>query len=224
MTSLKQTLAMLAAICLISVLFTACGKKTSDDPDPDGSSTTSTSYQPLSVNSNWTYLTDYPTADNVVLTATASTQTFNKKAYTVVQAKGAKLGTQNQYFYNANHLYNYRVPVDGLGTIDFTYLNDNAAANATWTANVTDDGTLNGIPARMTGTIAEKDVTKTVSGKKYTDVIHTTVLLQYQLIAPTYTTLATYDFYVAKGIGIVEMDSNTYGVTSTLKLQSYQIK
>jgi hypothetical protein len=223
MTPLKQTLATLATICLISVLFTSCGKNTTDDPGPDDNNTNSASYQPLTVNSTWTYVTDYPTPDNVVLTATASTQTYNKKAYTIVQAKGTKLGTQNQYFYNANHLYNYRVPVDGLGSIDFTYLNDNAAVNATWTANVTDDGTLSGIPARMTGTLIEKGISKTVSGKKYTDVIHTTVLLQYD-IASTYTTLATYDFYVAKGIGIVEMDSNTYGITSTLKLQSYQIK
>lgn len=223
MIPLKKTWATLVVICLISVLFTSCGKNSSDDPDPNDSQTASTSYQPLTVNSTWTYLTDYPTADNVVLTATASTQTYNNKAYTVVQAKGAKLGSQNQYFYNANHLYNYRVPVDGMGTIDFTYLNDNAAVNATWKANVTDDGTLNGIPAQMTGTITEKGITKTVSGKQYTDVIHTTILLQYN-IASTYTTFATYDFYVAKGIGIIEMDSSTFGLTSTLKLQSYQIK
>ncbi|NCD70329.1 hypothetical protein [Mucilaginibacter agri] len=220
MIHLKNAFATMAAVCLITTLFTSCKKSGADSPD----TATSDTYQPLTLNSTWKYATDYPAVDTTVMTMSSSTQTYGGKSYHVVQSKAKVIGNANTYFYNGNHVYNWRNSSAGAGDIDFTYLNDTAKVNYTWKAKVTDDGTISGIPAQMLGKIIATGISKTVAGKAYTNVIHTTVQLQYALTGSTYSTFATYDFYVAKGIGIIEMDASTYGVKSTFKLLSYTIK
>ncbi|NCD70330.1 hypothetical protein [Mucilaginibacter agri] len=220
--NLKSTFKTLTILCLLATLITACKKDTSA-PD-DETTSTSNSYQPLTLNSNWKYAVDFPTKDTTVMTITSGTKTFNGKVYQSIQSKG-KSGTSTGYYFNKDHFFNMRNSAAGTGdVIDFTYLNDTAKVNYTWTAKITDDGTLDGIPARMTGKIVEKGISKTISGKTYSKVIHTTVNLQYALSGSSYDTYATYDFYVAQGIGIIEIDSSTYGITSTVKLIGYDIK
>ncbi len=57
--------------------------------------------------------------------------------------------------------------------IEYIYLKDNWDIGKTWTAPITDSGLLNGFPAQIIGKIVEKDITKVVDGKTYTNVIHT---------------------------------------------------
>lgn len=223
MTPLKQTLATLAAICLTSVLFTACTKDTLVLKG-GGETTGDSSYQPLAVGTNWKYATDYPNTDTTIMTVTSATKTFNGKAYHVIQSQSKADGSASVYYYNNKHLYNYRASSDGVGDLDFVYLNDTAKVNYTWTSPVTDDDTLSGMPAHTIGKIVEKGISKTIEGKTYKDVIHTSLDLQYAIYSSSYTSFATYDFYVAKGVGIIEIDASTFGVTSSFKILDYQVK
>lgn len=220
---MQPTSKTLTIFCLlVAALFSAC-KKESSSPD-DNNTSSSDSFQPLSVNSTWKYSVDYPVKDTMSMTIISGTKSFNGKAYQTVQSK-TKTSTSISYFFNKDHFFNMRSTTVGSGdAMDFTYLNDTAKVNFTWTAKITDDGTVEGIPARMIGKIAEKGISKTVSGKNYTNVIHTTVSLQYALTGTTYNTYGTYDFYVAQGIGIIEIDASTLGTTSATKLISYAIK
>lgn len=217
---MKHLLKALPLLALATLLFTSCKKDKGESPSDDtNTKTTSDTYQPLTTGSTWKYV---ESGDTTTHTITGATQVFGGKTYTTVEAK-SKAGTDHAYYYVKDHVYILRQTLSGYGDIAFTYLNDTAKVNATWTANVTDGGTLGGIPARMIGAIAQKGISKAVNGKTYTNVIHSTAQLQYNLGG--YTTLATYDFYAAKGIGLIEIDASSFGfTTSSIKLASYQIK
>ena len=102
--------------------------------------------------------------------------------------------------------------------------NDAQPAGYTWTTIPSDDGTIGGLPAQTINTIAEKNVTKTINGKVYSNVIHTKAELQYNT-GSGFLTVATYDFYLAMGIGLVESDSSIGGALyQTETITSYSIK
>jgi hypothetical protein len=91
-------------------------------------------------------------------------------------------------------------------------LNDTTALNHTWTTHISDSGYINGVPECIIGTVVEKGVTKTIGGKIFTDVINTTVELQYDIgLGGGFETFTTYHFYVAKGVGLIEIDTGAFG-------------
>jgi hypothetical protein len=213
-------------ITILSICLSLSGCKL-DAPDLPAGVTLGSSnldtYQPVTEGSYWKYKLDFP-ASIFEISMTGKTQTINGNVYHIANGTYST-GTTAQGFYGINnHKYAIMQNMGTAGDIYFTYLVDNAEVGYTWTDNLTTSGTVNDVPGRVVGKITEKGITKTVSGKVYKNVIHTTVQLQYAFFPPEFETVGTYDFYVAKGIGTIETDSNVMGITAAEVLTDYKIK
>jgi hypothetical protein len=195
-------------------------------PAPGGGST-STTYQPLTAGSYWKY--SYTTLgsplDTGITTISGKTTLIKGNTYYEANQTSKNFGAQKGYYYNNNHTYSQRgdTYVHGL-TVELLYLNDTASVGQTWIAPFTDNGLVNGIPARIVGKVVEKDMSRTVEGNTFKNVIHTSLDLQYWY-ASAFETAITYHMYIAKGVGIIETSSEMNGsVSSTSKLIEYSIK
>jgi len=190
------------------VIQPGAGSSSSSGSTGGAGSTTSGTYSPVTTGTYWTYKVVLGTSvDTTTNTMSGSTTTINNKIYSVVNAKSVTNGASLGYFSNVNHVYTLASPVPGSVLIlEFQYLIDNVAVGANWTTLLSPSGTINGVPARLLGQITEIGINKTVMGVTFNNVIHTTLQLQYNY-GSGYQTNTTYDYYVAKGIGIIEIDS-----------------
>lgn len=111
-------------------------------------------------------------------------------------------------------------------TIDMEYLDDRIDTGKTWTAPLNETGTINGYPARILGTMKEKNVSIKLGGKSFSKVYHTQIDVQYDLgFGGGYESFMTYDFYIAKGIGIVRITTSFSGaVLADESLIDYNLK
>ncbi len=192
---------------------------------------TTKGYQPMTANSYLKYRETMSTGviDTNSQTIAGTTTLINGKTYSVVTAKSQLYGTSTGYFSNINHAYTTRATTLVSGTtVEFLYLIDNVGVGATWTAPLTDNGIVNGVPGRVSGVITEKNITKTVSGITFNSVVHTTLQLQYDL-GSGFVNYATYDFYVAKGVGVIQVDAvlapiSGSSLTTSTKIIDFSIK
>jgi len=213
---------LLIIITIATILIAGC-KKSNNNPAPASSD----SYLPVTSGTTWTYLDDVNGSSETNTTKmTGSTATFNGKTYYGMSQVSPSRGTKTGYFYTANHSYALRASsttINGL-TIEIQLGNDQQAAGYIWTTTPTDNGVIQGVPARTVNTIKEKGISKKVSGNNYTNVIHTQVSLQYDLGAG-YEEYALYDIYLAKGVGMIELDTAIPGgYVEKQTLTSYTIK
>jgi hypothetical protein len=193
----------------------------------NGTSTNRTSksdnYQPVTKGSYWKFnSTIAGKTETQTHTMTGATATFNNKTYYTINAVSSNSGTSTSYYYHGNDNYTNRSTSGGV-TVEYLYLKDNYTVGKTWTAPMTDNGNINSIPAQVIGKIVEMGVTKVISGKTFTDVVHTQVLIQYDL-GSGFETVQTQDYYIANGVGIIEADSNASGITSSSVVSDYSIK
>ena len=190
---------------------------------------TSTDYLPLTAGTFWTYMeTVGSTIDTVTNKLTGTTSTINGKLYYNITSTSQKTGTTTGYFSAIDHVYTERTTVSGIGTVEFLYLKDNLAVGGTWTTSFSDSGTINGLPSQLLGKITEINISHTVQGKTYSSVIHTTLQIQYNY-GTGFTTASTYEFYTAKGIGIIDIESlitlpGSAPITGSTLLINYSIK
>lgn len=197
-----------------------------DDNTPGGNTSANT-YMPTSTGTSWTYITSGLTApETMEAHITGVITPINGADY--FELKSSTPGKENivQYYYVKDHVYKTQATsLQAAITVEFYYLNDNLPVGGEWTSTPTPTGSINGVPARTLGKILEKDISKTVLGKTYTNVIHTQVIIQYNYgLGNGFEDSGTYDYYLAKGIGLVELDANVFGVTASTKLSSYTIK
>ena len=238
----------LSAIISSTLIFTVVGCKLDKPIFPDGADSlktngstkpptinTADSYQPTTKGTYWKYtakITDpftKPPVDTTELRSTTmdgTTITINNKLYYKATSTVNSM-TGYTYFYYGNNTYSYRSNTINPGSvIEYVYLKDNVDIGITWTAPITDDGKLGGTPAQITGQIMEKNITRTISGKTFTNVTHTQLLLQYDTGAG-FTTYQTMDYYIAKGVGIIQI-STANKESSTTKsdapITDYSIK
>jgi hypothetical protein len=194
---------------LLSVFFFSCQKEISFDKPPAGGGTTqggnsADSYQPLSTGSWWKYK-DSASASISTLTVLSGTKTINGILYTDVKGEqGSQVDTayqaspQPNYYFNAKGFSpNTGAPYD----LTFHYLNDTAAVGYSWQYN---GGQGNGFTAVMTTTIIEKNISVAIGGRTYTNVIHTQTALAYDILG-TVMDFGTYDYFFAKGVGIIRV-------------------
>lgn len=236
---MKKLFLKIAGIAMVITLLHACKIDKPDFTDPNafktangsgsgtssGSGSLSDSWHPLSQGSYWKYASTGLVNDTVTFLMTGTTSTINGKVYYNATTSSAhyKASTAS-YFYTANHIYSMKeTALTGNLTVELLYLNDTTAINHTWTAPVTDNGTINDVPARLVGTVLEKDISRTLYHKTFSNVVHTQLSLEYDF-GTGFSQWALYDVYVAKGIGIIEIDSNISGLTSTEVLYDYSIK
>lgn len=209
----------LPLLCILAFSLIRCKK---DLPDVSGTPDTTQGYQPLTKGSTWSYhetfnSTDYP-ALNDVITMTGARAVINGKTYYAATDKlDTVIGTT--YFYQGNGSYSIRSAVLGAGiTVEYLYLKDDVAIGQTWTAPISDDGTIQQFPAQVVGKVLKRDTSMTIGSMTFKSVIHTQLQLQYN-ITGSFETYQVIDFYVAKGVGIIEIDTDA---GQPLNLKSYE--
>lgn len=196
----------LLAIITGAVLMAGC--KSKNDPKPASSD----SYFPVTSGSTWSYNDVVNGANNTLtIKMTGATSVFNNKTYYQATSTSSANGTTIGYYYAANNTFAIRATNTAAAiTIELQLGNDAQAVGYSWTTTPTDNGTVSGFPARTINTIKEVNITKAVNGKTFTNVIHTQVNLQYNL-GSGYQSTALYDFYLAKGVGMIETDTSIGG-------------
>ncbi|HZH64569.1 MAG TPA: hypothetical protein VEY10_06710 [Flavisolibacter sp.] len=205
---------MLASSCLalFALLFLISCQKEADFTDPaqggtgNGGNGTNpaTSYYPLTKGSWWKYK-DSLTGTTTSGTATNVTKSINGITYTAVVATG---GSQIDTSWIASPQPNYYITVHGNSpntgagfNIVFHYLNDTAAVGHNWEYNA---GQGNGFTAIVKTTIVERNLSMTVTGKHFKNVIHTRLDLKYDMLG-FIMEAGTYDYFIAKGVGIIKV-------------------
>lgn len=197
--SLFALLVVFATVC-------SCKKNVVDTP------VTNVKYMSYTSNSSWNYeLHDNLTSltARYILTATTGDTTINAKSYHIFTHSNAG---NEYYLLSGNDYYSFlNLPSTLSGALfENIYLKDNTAVNIPWsqTYNVT----TSGVPLTIiiTNTIAEKSISKTVSGIAYTDVIHITSTLAVSAFGMPLpagaVTAAIQNFYAPK-VGLIQSDN-----------------
>ncbi|CAL1521038.1 hypothetical protein [Chitinophaga sp. MM2321] len=202
-----------------SMLLTACSKEMSREGDMPA--TSNCDYAPYTTGSSFSYIDINQTQDTLAYTLTVSGDTtINNVVYkkvgddSVFTCSNCKDGIYTQI---ASILTFQGYKADDL---KITYLKDNVPAGTSWedTVAVNNGGvTSSGI---LKQTITEKNITKTVNGKNYTDVIvvrmdASAIILNNPVSVGTISTS-----YYAKGVGLIEADQ----AEDTIKLLSYTLQ
>ncbi|MBK0378031.1 hypothetical protein [Mucilaginibacter segetis] len=217
---------ILTLIAITATLFSACKKDNSNNP-ADGNSA---SYQPFTNGSTWSYRNEtnsipgFPgqaEVDTTINTMTADTKVFTGRKFHLIKSVTGSDIVEN-YFGFDNHVY-YNHSVDDLvdGELELPYLNEETAIGGTWIAPLQFEDAPE---SQAKGTIVEKDITKVILGKTYNNVIHSKLELQSKLDGQ-FVTVFTFDFYVAKSVGVIAVYSSYNGnQLSKSELISYNIK
>lgn len=195
---------------LSGFLFFSCSKS-DDTPEPEAEK-----YMSLTAGSKWTYdVTTNPgtpgattVADTVTCLATDTTVeagTANQRVYRMM--KHSNGNTTDYYNITGNDYYRFQVlPLDDLKIQDL-YLKDNAAAGTSWsqTVSVNVPGIPTPVPVTVTNTLTAKDLTKTVNGTVYNNVIQITTTITSSSL-PAGTIVTDIRSYYAPKVGLIEGD------------------
>jgi hypothetical protein len=195
---------------LLLVAYSQC-KKSGDDP-------VIIDYLPLTVGTNWTYISNGVTSK---LTVTSKDTVALGRTYKVVSNNNGA----NQYHGKSGNEYFRFATFQGFlpNGVEELYLKSDHNVNGTWqfTVNVM----ISGFPVPVTAkyTITEKGIAKTVQGKNYTDVVKVVLALSSPL-----GNAGGGDFYYAKGIGMISSSLNIMvpgsTTSTTTELTAYEIK
>jgi len=230
MTITKRPLLLVAALML---LLASCKLDKPDfatfrDSTTTGGGTTTGqtgTYQPVSKGSYWKYAnTINSVTDTTITTITGATAMIDGRNY-YEGASSYLSGTEpadTGYLSRDNHVYIDLSLSDGVD-VELYYLNDTTAVGHGWTSPINSTGQIMGVSGQFVGKIMERNITRTVNGKVFNNVIHSQVELQYDY-GSGFTTTIVYDNYVAQNIGIIEIDSNGLGITGVETLLAYSIK
>jgi hypothetical protein len=209
---MKRALSFLA---ILAVTLLGCKKSETEQPEKLGDS-----YQPVTKGTYWKYdNTAKLTFGTSVRTMTGETEVFNGKTYYKFTAVNEKGGSQSGYYGQSNGDYFLYDPTF-LGGYEMLYLKENAAVGDTWIHTA---ATVSGFNHRISGKIVDKGIVYVVGGKTYNNVIHTQIITQQSAAgSDVFTNIQTLDYYIAKGIGIIEASESTGA--SGIKIMEYAIK
>jgi hypothetical protein len=217
---------ILTCFTIASVLLFSCQQEI--DPNilsnpPSGGGTgggttgnTANSYHPLTAGSYWKYK-DSATSAITTMTATNHTVTKNNILYTIITATNTSqtdtilaASPKPNYYYNVSGASpNTGAPFD----LVMNYLNDTASVGYQWQYTA---GQGNGFTAYFHCSIVEKNITVNIGGHSYSNVIHTHMLLSYDIFGMPMD-YVNYDYYIARGIGILRIRSNLSALGSSFE-------
>jgi hypothetical protein len=192
----------------------------------------SINYQPTTKNSFWKYQTTGQLTYDALMTSTGVKKTITNIefiAFTGETSTSPGVKSETNYGMKGRDYY---VASKGVSPntgaafdINIRYLNDTAAVGYKWEHAA---GQGNGFTARTPGEIIERNITMTVAGKQYKEVIHTRVELQYDIPLMGTITFAVYDFYNANNIGSIKVVTTTSAIAGSsayvTELTDYSIK
>ena len=192
---------LLFMLVITAICCAGCKK---DSTPNNGAPVTTGSFMPVTTGSTWAYVyNESDINDTVTVTMNASNTTLNGKTYYTANAISKQSGTVGIYFYEKDHVFAMRsFNYYANAILELQLYNDTATVNNSWISYPTDNGSIGNIPVREISTIEEKGETKLFGGQTFTNVEHTEVDIQYDLGAG-YETKYIYDYYLAKGIGIL---------------------
>jgi hypothetical protein len=203
-----------------------------------GGGTSTGDYWPTAINNVWNFSTDGDPAEPMKIIGTSSMNgsTYYNFDSVLGQNDGLSANAEVKIKKNNGDYYLYLKTEDisaGGITIsqtpaEYIFLKDYLAVNATWNGTYTQTTTYNiaGVPpinttTNYTGTILGKDLTETVNGQTYTNVIKCKVLQQISFSGQTSNVETTYWF--AKNIGPIKAQTVSNGETLTSILTSYTL-
>lgn len=180
---------------------------------------------PLTKNNVWKFR-DSTSGMLTTMTALDKTVVLNGRTFTTVVGKNTIQTDTFQMTRQGADYFNYARVDNGTssGTFLFHYLNDTASVGKSWEYLA---GEGNGIPAYFKTTILRRDFTHSVQGKTYANVIHTRMELSYDIMGNRLPA-ATYEYYCAKDIGIIQVKSkiDMFGIVlvASSDLMEYQVR
>jgi hypothetical protein len=188
---------------------------TTGGPGP-GPGPVSGEYFPMTQNSWWSY--DDGTGGDTSKITVNGTGSFGGKTYTrFIQSYEGLPDTDTSFYRKDNttgayYLYQDLSDFSSMGvtfsqpTADVLYLKNALTTGATWNTDIA--GTAGGFPVtvRFKFTCVNANLSPSINGKPFTNVYH--VQLNVQLgLAGTFTDVdGPYDFFYAKGIGMIKTD------------------
>ncbi len=164
-------------------------------------------FMSVSAGSTWAYETTNTitaTSSTNTVTSTNRDSTIYSKSYHIFTNTN---GSGNTYYnITGNDYYTFAsLAALNSGNVDILYLNDNAAVGASWSQVV--PVTIPGIPlpvsVTLINTVTEKGITRTVNGKAYTAVIHTTTTFSVPGL-PAGSLTTDIQSYYAPAVGLIE--------------------
>lgn len=184
-----------------TLLFTACKKSKDDD-----NSTPAEKFMSTSAGSTWNYAyvdnADAANNYNYTRTSTTTDTTINSKSY---HKYSLSTGGSEFYAISGNDYYTFgALPAQLGGTnVENLYLKDNAGVGASWNQNYNID--YLGVPLSIgiTNTIAAKELTRTVNGTNYTNVIQVNLTITPPAI-PGLVLTSNIVYYYAPKVGLIE--------------------
>lgn len=194
--------------CLLLGAFSSCSDK--DDPEPEAAA--ELDYMPTTQGSTWTYGGSTPYTNTV----TGKTKTINGKTfYEVETVEGSE--TRYSYVHKEDGVYTADGMEEAFAGVALVFLKDKAPVGESWTETVSMDG----FTTKMTFSIEAKDITKTVEGKTYQNVIHVRMNTAVVLMGIEMDLGAPLNYFWAKGVGLILTDGGDHG---NYPLKSYSIK
>jgi len=186
-------------------------------------------YLPLTAGTYWDYFVtnDKGTTKPSKFTVLNYKKNIVGKLYTGVRTvTDGDVSKADTTFYNqtGNAYYIARAQQIDKGVsdqIEFIFLKD-APVGTKWSETIKAGGQT----LKMTGKVTKRDLTVTVGGKTYKNVIQSNIEIKKQILF-TGITLSKQEFYVAKNIGIIKNESKVvFPTTSTITtaIKDYVIK
>lgn len=192
--------------CLLVGALISCDKK--EDASPQANQ----DYLPTTAGSTWSYGGTMP----YTLTATGNTQDINGKSYFEMETKQGTT-VNKSYIGKEKSVYTAIGLLPNLGNMEIMVLKEETPIGKPWEQTTT----INGVDTKLTFTILEKEVTKTVEGKSFNDVIHVRLVTSFTFMGVDLGTSLNSDLYFAKGVGLILSDLDSYG---QFPLLSYDVK
>lgn len=219
-------------ICTILFIVLSAGncKKPGTDNPPAAEST----YQPLTVGSEWNYTVTGSNAGTFKVTILNRDTTVNGKTYSVASNSAGP----NEYYakFSSDYLRFNKFPELNNQLIELLYLKDNLAKGQTWTETKTVNINIGGptpvpVTANLVFTIAEKGIDYVVNGVTFKDVIKVTVAPSF-IVFGTPQNPDSYDlqYFYAKNVGLIYSKTSivislaSINSNSETKLGAYTIK
>jgi hypothetical protein len=128
------------------------------------------------------------------------------------------------YYYAGQHVFALLETTPPAGLLVLNLMVDTASIGHVWINPPTLTTFLNGSPCQAINTVSQKNLTRTVNGVTFTNVVHTTTDLQINIKGEGFQNVANFDFYLAPGVGLIEKDAFYYGQLNEVEtLESFNI-
>jgi len=198
----------------------------------NGGGTSTGDYWPMTVNNQWTFIKDAMLQSPMKIIGTEQIggmtyyeyDSFFGTSLQGLEAEGGLWTRKENGNYYARQEIN--IPAQGgqpaisVSPLEIIILKDNIDINQTWTQNLTQTTTIQGFPPMdsaiiIEGTILEKDITITINGIVYTNVI------KVELVQTTQGITQENYYWFAKDIGPIKYQFNYMGTETINELSTF---